>query len=140
LLEAGADKDAQDADGMTPLYSAAAQNHFDIVALLLEAGAKKDQPNHEDTTSLYIAAENGHLESVRLLVESRAAIDHPLGPLGQGETPLMAAASEGYLEIVKLLVAFGARCDITKITGSLLWIAPRTCQMLKSFAFWRSPR
>eukprot|EP00435_Cladocopium_sp_Y103_P040740 s1500_g11.t1 len=120
LLETGADKDAQETDGTTPLYSGAAQGHVNVVALLLEAGANKDQPAGPATggsTPLFIAAENGHLDTVRLLVESRAAIDHRSHQIGLGETPLMAAASEGHLEIVKLLVASGARCDITRNDG-----------------------
>ena len=42
LLEAGADVNATQAGGFTPLHQAAAAGKLDVVALLLENGARRD--------------------------------------------------------------------------------------------------
>ncbi len=39
LLKAGADVDAKDADGVTPLHEAVRRGHADIVRALVDAGA-----------------------------------------------------------------------------------------------------
>ena len=45
LLEAGADVDARNADGITALMMAAARGHVEVVHVLLEAGADVDARN-----------------------------------------------------------------------------------------------
>ena len=71
LLEAGADPNAQDGDGDTPLLSAAWQGHTEIAKVLLEAGA---DPNARDGfgSALEWARGEGHTEIVKLLQEAGA--------------------------------------------------------------------
>jgi ankyrin repeat protein len=56
LLSAGADKDAKDKDGETPLRRAAESGHKECVELLLSAGADKDAKNNDGWTPLHHAA------------------------------------------------------------------------------------
>ena len=80
LLEAGADKDAAKADGVTALMAAALKGHLEVVRLLLEAGADKNVARADGATALMGAAQNGCLEVVRLLLEAGA--DKNAGPAG----------------------------------------------------------
>ena len=54
LLEAGADKDAQSADGETALHTAAdaEDGHEAVVEVLLAAGCSVDLPSNNGTTPL----------------------------------------------------------------------------------------
>ena len=58
LLEAGADKDAQDADGRCPLYEAAREGHLEVARVLLAAGADKNLEEVCGQTALYAASSN----------------------------------------------------------------------------------
>eukprot|EP00438_Fugacium_kawagutii_P036457 Skav216530 [mRNA] locus=scaffold1003:355152:355358:- [translate_table: standard] len=67
-MEAGANcNQARTDNGMSPLYAAAENGHFEVVLLLMEVGA-------DWFISLYIAAQNGNLEVVRLLNQAAAEI------------------------------------------------------------------
>ena len=76
LVEAGADKNKADNDGLTPLFMASHNGLLEIVRLLIDAGADKDQAPftryYTGMKPLYIACKKGHLEIVRLLVDAGA--------------------------------------------------------------------
>jgi ankyrin repeat protein len=75
LLDAGADPNAADADGMTPLHFAAAQGSVDVVRLLLDAGADPNAKSANGETPLYVAVRNttpAALGVMRLLRERGA--------------------------------------------------------------------
>ncbi|KAH7115490.1 hypothetical protein B0J13DRAFT_653898 [Dactylonectria estremocensis] len=80
LLEKGADIEAKDSFGRTPLWWAAANGHEAIVKLLLEKGANIEA-KHRSWTPLWQAAEDEY-----------------------GQTPLWQAAANGHEAIVKLLL------------------------------------
>jgi Ankyrin repeats (3 copies) len=67
LLEHGADIDAQDEDGWTPLYSASVRGAVEVVRLLLEHGADVEVKDNAGKTALQEAAEEGEDEVVELL-------------------------------------------------------------------------
>lgn len=58
LLEAGANKDAQDGHEQTPLFLAARDGSVDAVRLLLAAGASKDTCDQLDRGPIHIAQVN----------------------------------------------------------------------------------
>jgi hypothetical protein len=111
LVEAGADKEASDADGWTPLNVAACEGHVAVVTALVEAGADKEAAAADGWTPLNVAACHGHVAVVTALVEAGAdkeAAD------ADGTTPLHLAACHAHVAVVTALVALGA--DIGALT------------------------
>src|SRR5262249_19713350 len=105
-IDAGADVNAQDDEGSTPLILAVVGNHSEAAEELLKAGADIDAADHEGSTALTHAAFRGYVKSLGMLVSRHANVDPLRGP--QKLTPLMGAASAGNIEVAKLLLAAGA--------------------------------
>ncbi|KAI8405712.1 hypothetical protein FOFC_15200 [Fusarium oxysporum] len=103
LLDRGANADAADKEGRTPLSWAAAKGNEIVVRLLLDRGANADAVDNEGQTPLSYAAENRHETIVRLLLDRGAnagAMDK------EGRRPLAQAA-------VRLLQFHGAQPPTT---------------------------
>jgi len=80
-IEAGADVDWQDKEGMTPLLWAVAQADPVMARLLVGKGADPDIRDKQFRTPLSLALRLGHIELVTLLIaagaETRSAEGHP---------------------------------------------------------------
>ncbi|MXY33946.1 MAG: hypothetical protein F4186_06550 [Boseongicola sp. SB0676_bin_33] len=70
-LEGGADPEARERFGATPMLSAVANRRLDVIRLLVEAGAGPDTPRlgMDEFTPLHLAAQRDNLDTVRLLLE-----------------------------------------------------------------------
>lgn len=108
LLNAGADKEAQNRKGSTPLHIAAREGHEEIVKLLLERQAKIEARDDEGWTALHFGCQNGHTEVVNELLNAGANKE---ARTKKGWTPLHIAAREGHEEIIKLLLEREVRIE-----------------------------
>ena len=108
LISDGADVNARDKYGNTPLIYAAAYGYLDLVKYLVSKGADVNVKGNRGNTPLIFAAGNGYLEIVKFLV-SKGADVNVRGWMGQ--TPLYYAVKGGYFEIVKYLISKGADVD-----------------------------
>lgn len=93
LLAAGANPDAQDHQGRTPLMVAIQQRQAGTADLLLTHGAAPDLADRHGRTALMHAAETGSLSLRRLALDARVRINKQDR---QGRTPLMYAAGLAY--------------------------------------------
>ncbi len=105
LLEQGANKEAADNYGRTPLHKAAYNGYSEVVKVLLDAKANIDAADKGGRTPLNYAAQWGHSEVVKILLEQGANKD---AADNYGNTPLHDAAFNGRSEMVKALLEKGA--------------------------------
>lgn len=100
LLELGANPNAKDAFGATPLHNAAAMDSAEVVRLLIAQGAQIDLLDASGNTALHEAAAKGHVASVQALVEGGAALELSNA---EGKTAADMAAAAGHDNIPVLL-------------------------------------
>ena len=74
----GADVDARNQDGYTPLHWAAMDGHVETAALLLDRGADVDARDERGATPLHYALKKGHARTVEVLRKHGGA-DKPPG-------------------------------------------------------------
>ena len=102
LIAGGADPNAANEYGSTPLHTAVRHGNLPAVELLLEHGADPNAKNGGGVTPLHVAVET---ELVTVLLAAGA---DPNARDRDGDTPLRFAADRGTIGIVKLLLAAGA--------------------------------
>jgi truncated hemoglobin YjbI/ankyrin repeat protein len=103
LIRSGADPDAREAEGHTPLYRASTG---DVARVLLAAGATVDiASGPTGGTALHQAARRGNVAVAQALLDHGATID---ARDAKGQTPLRRAVNCRQPEIVRLLVRHGA--------------------------------
>ena len=111
LLREGANVNARDENGLTPLMHAAARGDAALVRLFLDKGADTELQKwnldfeDDDGTALMLAAAEGHVEAAGALLEGGADVEQEDNV---GMNALMYAAEKGKAGVVKLLVEKGA--------------------------------
>jgi len=123
LLSSGADVNAADADGTTPLHWAVWADDEATVQELLRARATATVANTFRVTPLSIAAEHGNPAIVRRLLEVGAKAEDVDA---SGQTLLMSAVRSGNVETVRLLIDAGAKVNATEPQlghTALMWAA-----------------
>jgi len=106
LLAEGADPNAANRFGVTPLHEAATVGNAAMLEALLEAGGDANAKFGEGETVLMTAARAGNAESVRALLAHGADVD--AYEHWHGQTALMWAAIENHADIVQMLIDAGA--------------------------------
>jgi len=110
LINQGAQVNANDNSGSTPLDRATQGSHTAIADLLRTQGANTSQ----DLKGIINAATNGDLASVQAYLDAGVNIN---ARDSNGWTPLHWAASEDYDQIVKLLIDNGAKINVKDDLG-----------------------
>ncbi len=111
LLAAGADADARDVDGATPLLYAAHVGNVEIVRALLAAGADPNATNRYGVAPLHEASQVADAALIGALLDAGAEVDRALP---EGETPLMLASRTSALAAVQLLIDRGANVNVVE--------------------------
>lgn len=102
LLARGANIDANDELGETPLYCAAYGGELEVAKLLLTGGAAVNAKTKDGWTALCVAAKRGHADVVKLLLRSGADAAIKVKDM---YTPLNYAVLNGHKEITELLLS-----------------------------------
>src|ERR1700724_3603092 len=141
-IAAGADVNAAQGDGTTPLHWAVYKIDADVVRALLEHGAKPDVinsygssplaaaatgsnaevPNQEGQTALMLAARAGSVEVADLLVRHGANVN--AREKWRGQTALMWAVDARSAELTRFLIAHKADIDARALAND--WPSQRT--------------
>ena len=109
LLEHGADREARDKNGWSPLERASDGGHAELVQVLLEYGAHANARDAKKRTPLYLASNWGKPAVVRALLEHGADVE---ARSNDYQTPLHRAKKE---EVVRLLLEHGADANALDI-------------------------
>jgi len=106
LLAKGANVNARDEEGCTPLIWAVLAKNREVVDVLLAHGADVNCKNNQGETAIYWAAMSGDMGITNLLLEKGASVnekDH------FGISPLRSAILCNDQEMIKLLRRHGAK-------------------------------
>ena len=119
LLERGADPNATNGEGETPVMFAAEQGHSHTLEALIEYGGDIHRRDHHERTALHHAASANRRDTVRLLLDHGAEIDLQNE---NGATPLIDAARwPGQHDTVQYLLNQGAEPHLQNKTGANVW-------------------
>ena len=133
LIDAGADANVVDNEGVTTMMSAAYQGHKEIVQLLIDMKVDVNQVAFSGGTAIMFSAAGGHNETTRILIENKADVNvvvmatpeyivnvskaiaegkEDTEPHKDGVTALHVAAQGGHIGCMELLVDAGAVVDL----------------------------
>jgi ankyrin repeat protein len=110
LIECGADINARNDSGRTPLFTAIYQNNTEIALYLIEKGAEceLDDVLMSNFTLLHYACFQGNLILCKALLEKKC---DPNSIATSCESPVYIAVTKGYLDILDLLIEYGANVN-----------------------------
>ncbi len=110
LLDRGAEIEATNRYGYTPLHCAAMGGDKGVIEALLARGAKVNAKTSSQWIPLHYAALNGPVECIALLLEQGADIH---AKADDGETPIVVASRSGRSDTFNYLLGKGGKLDGT---------------------------
>jgi len=110
LIKNGANVNAEDKYGLTPLHESAISKTNESAELLIEHGADLDARDEDDETPLHVATSHESYGIAMLLIKKGADVN-ARASLRLEQTPLHFAADGRNLQFVKLLVENGAEIN-----------------------------
>lgn len=119
-LQQGADPNAKDSRGRTPLLDAVSGGQLEAAHVLLDAGAKAGLASSDGRTPLIEAAAQGRLDIAQLLVQSGADLN--TAQRGSG-TALQTAERNGHNDVAAFLRQSGAHSS-GKSVGDTVCVRP----------------
>ena len=105
LLDKGAQLEARNGNGNTPLHYAADHGHVEIVRLLCDRGADVEARSNGGWRPLHDAAWNGHISVAKELIEERNAEIN--ARIDGGRTALTIARQYNKPDVAAYLVSHG---------------------------------
>ena len=116
LIEAGAEKDLVDLDGMSVVHAAVESGAHQLVRYLGGKGADMRKADVGGSEPLHLAASNGAAECLAALLEMETERVDPNALDAEGRTALFLAATAGNVKCAKLLCQ-DARVDVNRPNG-----------------------
>ena len=113
-IQAGANVNAVDEDGDTPLHHASRYGRFEIVKALIQAEADVNAANKHGWIPLHHASYHDHTEIVLILIQAGANVNVTNE---DGNTSLHLACIYNITEIVKVLIQARADVNARKANG-----------------------
>lgn len=138
LVDSGAEIEARDSNGATPLLKAVeCGKMITSVSLLLNKGANVNAKNNQGVTPLMSAVEQGSVETVRLLLEKKPDLEIMAD---DKTTALYIAAKRGFKPIVEMLLSAGAECVVGYPPGGTPQHVASDFEVLKALQIVRTKR
>jgi ankyrin repeat protein len=129
LIAQGANLEARDVHGRTPLMAAAVADRADVVRLLLQKGSDVHALNLYGGNAMWFAVMNDRAEVGRILME------HGAGMVVDGEPAFFAAACHARINFMTMLLADSADVNQRDSTGATPLIRAASCGRMESVQF-----
>ncbi|CAM4460383.1 MAG: hypothetical protein LEGION0398_MBIBDBAK_00893 [Legionellaceae bacterium] len=108
LVTTGADVNALDEYGYTPLIETAIVNNIEMAKILLAHGANPNGIDLTGRTALHWAVDNNNVNFCELLLKNKANPNHYTSA---GQSPLIFALLRNHIPLKRLLIHYGANIN-----------------------------